>query len=110
MSSDKKYLGETLDSCQLSFNKDITVKIQKVMSNFTCIKAIWKYLTKQACITLVISLCITHLDSGNALLYDLPKIHKETTNGPKHMCQTCTAMLKVLQCNTSTHGPSLAPI
>ena len=108
MSSDVKYLGRTLDS-QLSFNKDITMKIQKVMSNFIHIKAIWKYLTKQASMTLVLFLCITHLNYGNALLYGLPKIHKETTNGSEHMCQTCTTMLKVLQCNTSTHGPSLAP-
>ena len=93
MSSDVKYLGETLDR-QLSFNKDITKKIQKVMSNFTHIKAIQKYLTKQACTTLVLSLCITHLDYGNALLYGLPKIHKETTNSSKHRYQTCTTMLK----------------
>ena len=72
MSSDVKYLGGTLDS-QFSFNKDITTKIRKVMSNFTHIKAIWKYITKQACMTLVLSLCITHLDYGNALLYGLPK-------------------------------------
>ena len=72
MSSDIKYLGGTLDS-QLTFNTDITMKIQKVMSNFTHIKAIQKYLTKQACTTLVLSLCITHLDYGNALLYGLPK-------------------------------------
>ena len=39
MSSDVKYLGGTLDS-QLSFNKDITMKIRKVMSNFTHIKVI----------------------------------------------------------------------
>ena len=38
------------------------------------------------------------------------KVHKETTKGSKHMCQTCTTMLKVFMCNTSTHGPSLAPI
>ena len=72
MSSDVKYLEGTLDS-QLSCNKDITVKIWKVMLNFTCIKAIWKHLTKQACTTLALSLCITHLDYGNALLYGLPK-------------------------------------
>ena len=39
MSFDIKYLGGTLDSW-LNFNKDITMKISKVMSNFTCIKAI----------------------------------------------------------------------
>ena len=84
MSSDVKCLGRTLDS-QLSFNKDITMKIWKVMSNFKCIKVIWKYLTKQACTILVLSLCITHLDYGNALLYGLPKSHKETTNSSKHV-------------------------
>ena len=72
MSSDVKYLGGTLDS-QLSFNKDIKMKIWKAMSNFTHIKAVWKYLTKQTCTTLAPSLCITHLDYGNALLYGLPK-------------------------------------
>ena len=102
-----KYLRGTLDS-ELNFNKDITMTLQKAMSNFTCRKAIQKYLTKQACVTLVPSLCIMHLDYSNALLYGLPKIHKETKNSSKHICQACTATLKVLQCNTSTHGPSLA--
>ena len=108
MTPDIKYLGGTLES-KLNFNKDITMKIQKAVSNFTHIKAIQKYLTKQACTTLVLSLCLLHLDYGNALLYGLQKIHKETTNSSEHMCQVCTAMLKVLQCNTSTHGPSLTP-
>ena len=108
MAPDVKYLRGTLDS-ELNFNKDITMKIRKAMSNFIHIKTIWKSLTKQTCTTLVLSLCISHLDYGNALLYGLPKIHKETTNSSKHMCQACTAMLKVLQCNTSTHAPSLAP-
>ena len=72
MTSDVKYLRGTLDS-ELNFNKDIIMKIQKAMSNFASIKAIWKYLTKQACTTLVLSLCIMHLDYGNALLYGLPK-------------------------------------
>ena len=108
MTPDVKYLRGTLDS-ELNFNKDITMKIQKAMSTFTHIKAIQKYFTKQAYRTLVLSLCILHLDYGNALLYGLPKSFKETTNSSKHMCQTCIAVLKVLQCNTSTHGPSLGP-
>ena len=72
MSSEVKYLGGTLDS-QLSFNKDITMNIWKVMSNFTLMKAVWKYIIKQACMTLVLSLCITHLDYGNALICSLLK-------------------------------------
>ena len=72
MTPDVKYLRGTLDS-KLNVNKDITMKIQKAMSNFVCIKAIQKYLTKQASTTLVLFLCILHLDYGNALLYGLPK-------------------------------------
>ena len=72
MTPDVKYLRGTLDS-ELNINKDITMKIWKAMSNFARIKAIWKYLTKQACTTLVLFLCIMHLDYGNALLYGFPK-------------------------------------
>ena len=104
---DVKYLGGTLDS-ELKFNKDITMKIRKAVSNFICIKSIWKYLTKQTCTTLVLSLCILHLDYGNALQYGLPKIHKHTTDSSEHMCQACTATLIVPQHNTGTYGPSLA--
>ena len=72
MAPDVKYLRGTLDS-ELNFNKDITMKIRKAISNFIHIKSIWKYLTKQACTILVLSLFILHLDYGNALLYGLPK-------------------------------------
>ena len=72
MNPDVKYPRGTLDS-KLNFNKGITMKIQKAMSNFTHIKAIQKYLTKQAGTTLVLSLCILHLDYSSALLYGLPK-------------------------------------
>ena len=41
MTSDNKYIRGTLES-ELNLNKDITMKIQKAMSNFTHIKAIWK--------------------------------------------------------------------
>ena len=91
-SSDVKYFGVTLDS-PLNFNKDITMKIWKVMLNFTHIKAIWKYLTKQACMTLVLSLCVTHLDYGNALLYGLPKKSIKRLQMVQNMCARL-----VLQC------------
>ena len=93
MSSDIKYLGGTLDS-QLNFNKVITMKIWKVMSNFTGIKAIHKYLTKQACMTLVLSLCVTHLDYGNTLLYGLPKKSIKRLQMVQNMCSKL-----VLQCS-----------
>ena len=56
------------------------------MSNFTHIKAIQKYLTKQACMTLVLSLCVTHLDYGNALLYGLPKKSIKRLQTVQNMC------------------------
>ena len=42
------------------------------MANIIKIHAIWKYLTVQSCTTLVLMLCITHLDYANAMLYGLP--------------------------------------
>ena len=72
MSSDVKYLGEILVN-KLNFNKHITTKIKKAKANFICIRAIQKYLSKQACTTLILVLCISHLDYDNALLYVLQK-------------------------------------
>ena len=43
------------------------------MGNFKQIKSIRKYLSKDACTTLVPMLCISHLDYGNSLLYGLPQ-------------------------------------
>ena len=57
MNSDVKYLGGILDN-KLNFNKHITTKIKKAMSNFICIRAIQKYLSKQSCTTLNHMLCI----------------------------------------------------
>ena len=41
------------------------------MANFIKIKSICKYITKEACTTLVLMLCMSHLDYSNALLYGL---------------------------------------
>ena len=43
------------------------------MANFIKIKSIHGYITKEACIRLIIMLCMSHLDYSNALLYGLPK-------------------------------------
>ena len=64
------------------------------MSNFTCIKAIQKYITKQAYRTLVLSLCIIHLDYGNALLYSLPKKSIKRLQMVQNICAKL-----VLQCS-----------
>ena len=69
------------------------MKILKVMSNFTHIKAIWKHITKQVCTTQVLSLCITHLDYGNALLYGLLKKSIKRLQMVQNICAKL-----VLQC------------
>ena len=67
-----KYLGGVLDNT-LNYKSHVSLKVQKAMANFIKIKSIHKYITKEACTTLVIMLCISHLDYSNALLYGLPK-------------------------------------
>ena len=66
-----KYLGVTLDK-NLSLKEHILLKCTKAMANFLMICNIQKFLTKDACTTLVLGLCISHLDYANALFYGLP--------------------------------------
>ena len=66
-----KYLGVALDE-NLNLKKHILSKCRKAMANFVRIRNIQKYLTKDACTTLVISLCISHLDYANTLYCGLP--------------------------------------
>ena len=66
-----KNLGVTLDE-NLNLKEHILFKCRKAMANFVRIHNIQKYLTKDACTTLVLSLCISHLDYANTLYYGLP--------------------------------------
>ena len=66
-----KYLGVTLDE-NLNLKEHILSKCRKGNANFVRICNIWEYLTKDACTTLVLGLCISHLDYANALYYGLP--------------------------------------
>ena len=92
MSSDVKYLGGILDN-KLNFNKHITTKIKKVMSNFIHVRVVQKHLSKQAYITLILMSCMSHLDYGNALLCGLPY---KSINRYHTMLNMCTKL--VLQC------------
>ena len=67
-----KYLGRHLDSC-LTFKEHVKQKSKVAVLNFTKIKAIRPTLTAAACHTLVLMLCISHLDYTNALLYGITK-------------------------------------
>ena len=66
-----KYLAVTPDE-NLKCKEHILSKCRKAMANFIRICNIQKYLIKDACTTIVLSLCISHLDYANTLYYGLP--------------------------------------
>ena len=66
-----RYQGGFLDQ-HLNFKKHINEKAKKAVANIIQMHAIHKYLTVQSCTTLVLMLCITHLNYANAVLYGLP--------------------------------------
>ena len=55
------------------------------MINIIRICSIWKYLTRDTCHTLILSLAISYLDHNNLLLMDLPK---KSINVIKHVQNT----------------------
>ena len=67
-----KYLGVHLDS-HLTFKEHVKQKSKAAMLNFTKIKAIMPSLTTTASHTLVLMLCISHLDYLNALVYGITR-------------------------------------
>ena len=68
-----KYLGAYLDE-SLTMKHHITEKCKTASINLTRIKNIRKYLTQEACSTVMLGLLIVHLDFGNALFAGLPKV------------------------------------
>ena len=66
-----KYLGVKLDE-NLNLKEQILTKCKTAIANFVRICNIQKYLTTDACSTLILGLCISHLDYANALYYGLP--------------------------------------
>ena len=63
-----KYLGVKLDK-NLNLKEQILTKCKTAIANFVRICNIWKYLPTDACSTLILGLCISHLDYANALYY-----------------------------------------
>ena len=66
-----KYLGVTLDE-NLILKEHILTKCKTAIANFVRIRNIRNYLTTDACSTLVLGLCVSHLDYANTLYYGLP--------------------------------------
>ena len=65
-----KYLGVTPDE-NLNLKEHILTKCRTAIANFVRICNIQQYITTDACTTLVLGLCIRHLDYANALYYRL---------------------------------------
>ena len=60
--------------------------MQKKKKSNAKIKAIWPSLTAAACHTLVLMLCISHLDYANALLYGITKKLLQKYQRIENMC------------------------
>ena len=56
------------------------------MTNFVRMWSIRQYLNKDACETLVLGLCISHLDYSNTMLYGLPDITINRLQRIQNMC------------------------
>ena len=68
-----KYLGKNLDQ-HLNFKKHVATKCKAAMINIRKIRMIWKFLTREICYQLTLSLAISHLDYGNAILIGCPDV------------------------------------
>ena len=71
-----KYLGGHLDQ-YLNFRKHVITKCKAAMINICKIRMIQRFLTRETCHQLTLSLAISHLNYGNAILIGQPQ------TGPK---------------------------
>ena len=84
-SEEIRLLGAWLDS-ELNFKRHITKKCCAAMVNLQKLKCIRPYLTKDTCETLVLTLCISHLDYANSLLIGLPDVTIAKLQRIQNMC------------------------
>ena len=68
-----KYLGAYLDE-GLTFKRHVAAKCKAAMGNLLKIRSIRHLLGESTMINLCLSLCISHLDYANSLLYGLPQV------------------------------------
>ena len=80
-----RYLGIWLDAT-LNFKLHVTKKCKAAMVNFIRIRGICHLLTEEATSSLVLSLCVSHLDYCNAVLYGLPDITINRMQRVQNMC------------------------
>ena len=65
-------MSRDLHRQNLKMTHHINMKFKAAMANFVKILSVRKYLTKQACKTLVLSLVLSHLDYSNSALVGIP--------------------------------------
>ena len=80
-----RYLGVWLDA-PLNFKLHVTKKCKAAMLNCVRIRGIHHLLTDEATSSLVLSLCVSHLDYCNAVLYGLPDITINRMQRVQNMC------------------------
>ena len=80
-----RYLGVWMDS-SLNFKTHTTKKCQSAMINFLKIRKIRHLLNTDTTASLCLSLCISHLDYCNAVLYNIPKVTLSKLQRIQNMC------------------------
>ena len=80
-----RYLGVWLNST-LNFKTHITNKCKAAILNFLRIRSIHHLLTEDITSSLVLSLCVSHLDYCNSVLYGLPDVTISKMQKIQNMC------------------------
>ena len=87
-----RYLGVWLNST-LNFKTHVTKECKMALLNFLRIRCIHHLLTEDATSSLVLSLCVSHLDYCNSVLYGLPDITIGKMQKIQNMC-ACLVLRK----------------
>ena len=100
------YLSVWMDS-GLTFKQHITKKCQTAMLNFLKIRSICQYLDREITERLVLSLCMSHIDYCNNLLYGLPECSISKLQRVQNMCACLVLRWKrtdsITQCLCQLH-------
>ena len=80
-----KCLGTHIDK-NLKFTHHVNIKCRTAVFNYNKIKSIRKYLTKDTCHTLVLSLVMSHLDYCNSVLVGAPDVLIAKFQRVQNMC------------------------
>ena len=94
-----RYFGAWLDR-EVTYKSHINKKYQTAMCNFQRIKCIRHLLDDHSCASLCVSLCMSHLDYANSLLYGLPEVSINKLQRIQSMCAKLT--LRKGKCDSPT--------